>query len=300
MSRTINASSNDRFELDFIGIGAAKAGTTWLATCLAEHPQICMSNDKELSYFCRTMWWPNAPKSYKEKPTWLTRQFKDWQPGQLRGEYSTIYLIDSTSPALISSHSQHVKLLVSYRNPVDGLWSLYHELRKRRPVPDTFEDCLEAYPHLLEYGNFYKHTCRFLQIIDADRFHFMVYDDISSDPQQVAAALYGFLGVEQTFQPSMIGQRVNPRQAARSIFLRNTINACTDLLNSRPLAVRVKNILRSFKLHDAANWLTVRNLQSYTPPPMRPDTQARLLDLYAEQTILLGKLLGRDLSHWNR
>ena len=27
-------------DIAFIGIGAAKAGTTWLAQCLSEHPQI--------------------------------------------------------------------------------------------------------------------------------------------------------------------------------------------------------------------------------------------------------------------
>src|SRR5215217_5638753 len=36
---------------DFIGIGAQKAGTTWLHRNLQAHPQIWMPKEKELHYF---------------------------------------------------------------------------------------------------------------------------------------------------------------------------------------------------------------------------------------------------------
>ena len=38
---------------DFIGIGAQKAGTTWLDRNLRAHPQIWMPERKELHYFDR-------------------------------------------------------------------------------------------------------------------------------------------------------------------------------------------------------------------------------------------------------
>ena len=37
--------------LDFVGVGAARSGTTWLARCLAEHPQVWVPPVKELHYF---------------------------------------------------------------------------------------------------------------------------------------------------------------------------------------------------------------------------------------------------------
>ena len=39
------------FRIDFIGIGAPKSGTTWLADCLRRHPQIFVPEQKELMYF---------------------------------------------------------------------------------------------------------------------------------------------------------------------------------------------------------------------------------------------------------
>ena len=38
-------------DLDFVGIGAQKAGTNWLAKYLTSHPQVCFSPIKELHYF---------------------------------------------------------------------------------------------------------------------------------------------------------------------------------------------------------------------------------------------------------
>ena len=41
-------------KVDFIGIGVQKAATTWLFSCLKEHPQIRVAvdkNNKELNFF---------------------------------------------------------------------------------------------------------------------------------------------------------------------------------------------------------------------------------------------------------
>ena len=39
------------FRLDFLGIGAGKSGTTWLADVLRMHPGIFIPAEKELIYF---------------------------------------------------------------------------------------------------------------------------------------------------------------------------------------------------------------------------------------------------------
>ncbi len=39
--------------VDFIGIGAARSGTTWIAEVLRAHAEICISEPKEVRYFNR-------------------------------------------------------------------------------------------------------------------------------------------------------------------------------------------------------------------------------------------------------
>ena len=50
---------NERFLPDFLGIGAQKAGTTWLWQRLSEHPGIWMPPVKELHYFDRSPRYPS-------------------------------------------------------------------------------------------------------------------------------------------------------------------------------------------------------------------------------------------------
>ena len=42
-----------RRKVNFIGIGVQKAGTSWLAKCLNEHPDIYIHKKKEAHFFNR-------------------------------------------------------------------------------------------------------------------------------------------------------------------------------------------------------------------------------------------------------
>ena len=59
---------------DFLGIGAPRAGTTWLWTVLRQHPQIWMPPRKELHYFDRAEKYPTA--SHLQHERLLTRLFR--------------------------------------------------------------------------------------------------------------------------------------------------------------------------------------------------------------------------------
>jgi len=39
-----------KFKLDFVGVGAARCGTTWISSTLSQHPSIFIPR-KELHYF---------------------------------------------------------------------------------------------------------------------------------------------------------------------------------------------------------------------------------------------------------
>ena len=58
---------NSPAPLDFLGIGAPRAGTTWLWTVLRQHPQIWMPPRKELHYFDRNEKYPSASHLQHER-----------------------------------------------------------------------------------------------------------------------------------------------------------------------------------------------------------------------------------------
>ncbi|MFM9195816.1 MAG: sulfotransferase [Planctomycetia bacterium] len=78
---------------DFIGIGAQKAGTTWLCANLRRHPRVWIPPAKELHYFDRTLEGvPFPPRSAVERAndaSWRTGALADVQRHIGRGDSAT-------------------------------------------------------------------------------------------------------------------------------------------------------------------------------------------------------------------
>lgn len=287
------------FTLEFVGVGAAKAGTTWLATCLQEHPQVCIPEQKELYYFSTTNIRRKIPLYENRGEAWLQDQFKHCQPGQIRGEISTVYLVDPQVPKLIKQCYPYTKILVSYRNPADRLYSLYFHYNREFAVPGTFEGFLKKYPHLIETGFYYSQTQRYLELFPRENMHFILFDDIGHDPQNVLRQLFAFLGIETAYSPPSLHAKVNTRKTPRSALLRNLIGSSRDMLNSDPRLQTIKQLLVRAGIERLANQLYAANLRGASIPPMRAETRAWLQEIYAKENRLLGNFLERDLEYWN-
>jgi hypothetical protein len=288
----------DPFSIDFVGVGAAKAGTTWLYRCLSDHPQVCMAEPKELNYFCTRLLWPIPASNWREGEEWLRARFSRWQPEQLRGEISPSYLVDPHAPRLIHERFPEARIIISYRNPTDALYSLYFQFSRQRPVPRTFEAFIDQCGFALPLGFYHQHTLRFLDRFPRQQLHLIVYDDITSHPGSVLSDLFRFLGVASDWCPKGLERRDNVRRGPRSLVVRNTVVRLQVLLDASPRALRLAELSRRLGLHELANWIHKMNLAVLPVTPMRPQTRGRQA-LYAEQNLLLGELLGRDLSHWN-
>lgn len=61
----------------FIGIGAQKAGTSWLHECLKKHDQIWLPPEKEIHYFDRNPSYPSPNFLYPDQPLkrWFGKEF---------------------------------------------------------------------------------------------------------------------------------------------------------------------------------------------------------------------------------
>ncbi len=287
------------FNLDFIGVGAAKAGTSWLAVCLAEHPQVCVSVPKELNYFCTRQLRPKNPVNRGRGEHWLRARFSHWTEGQIRGEISPSYLIDPQSPDLIKQRFPDIKIIISFRNPTESLYSLYYQAAREFSVADTFEGFLQERSDVIQTGFYYTHTKRYLDYFPLEKIHFIFFDDILHHPEEVVADLYRFLGVETNYVPKTMDRRVNARKVPRSVLLRNFIGNARDLVNWSPQLLRIKRFLVVLGAEQVINCIYGANLRHSTFNSMEKTTRSRLMEIYAEEIMCLGRLLNRDLSHWN-
>src|SRR3989344_5640213 len=105
-------SGNINFKVDFIGVGAPKCGTTWIAECLAEHPDVCFSWNKEPHFF-------NRDREYEKSLDYYRTYFKNCENKKLRGEYTVNYLYFDSAADRIKKHFPGTKIIIALRNPIE-------------------------------------------------------------------------------------------------------------------------------------------------------------------------------------
>ena len=152
--------------LEFLGVGAARCGTTWLARCLSEHPEVFVPARKELKYFDN-----NFP--YEPTLRRLRRHLSRAGPAQIRGELSPRYMTTRLGLERIAAGCPDVKIIVSLRNPVDRALSQYLYFRfnlKKEPAAD-FLQALEG-PWRTDYlvkGLYSLHLRHVVRLFPAER-----------------------------------------------------------------------------------------------------------------------------------
>lgn len=292
--------------IDFSGAGVAKSGTSWMAKCLSEHPQVCMAEGKETNYF--TLRHPasvlplneryRGKSNYHLGPDWYASRYAHHEPGQLRGEFSVTYISDPDSPGLLREHNPDIKLIFSFRNPVDTLYSGYNQLSRVQPIHHKFEETLDLYPSFLSYVRHYSNLQPFLKTFSLEQMHFVVFEDIASQGATVYRDLCRFLGIDETFEPEALNRKVNPRTVLRSTFLRDLRCAISSGLTRTPGLARLKKSLWHMGLGKVALAAFKLNERPGTVEPLRPEIRQRLVEEYASEVEGLGRFLGRDLSAW--
>jgi len=287
----------------FIGIGAPKAGTTWLFKCLQEHPHIFIAQIKETHFFS---FFYNV-----ERLSEYEAHFNYTGDKAIVGELSTSYLSSVEAPERIQRHIPEVKLFASLRNPIEQVYSHYWHLRRQNfHTGDknqwSFEEALQKYEdRLLKPALYSQHLQRWSQYFDRSQMLILFYDDIQAHPQQLVEKLYRFLGVETAFIPQSLRQSgISVRQGASpknriAGQLYATLYERLNLYVYTPL----KTLLgeqQAALMKDALKVRQVLQTSFYKEgyPEMNPNTRLQLRNYFAGEITELENLTNCDLSHW--
>ncbi len=100
--------------LNFLGIGAQKAGTTWLYAQLSRHPQLAFPLGKEAHFW-------NRPHDAAAVAGYLSHFA---QVDAIAGEITPAYgMLPLETVREIHSHAPHLRLIYLIRNPMERAWS---------------------------------------------------------------------------------------------------------------------------------------------------------------------------------
>ena len=244
--------------------GAQKSGTTTLAAALGTHPQIFMSNPKEIHFFDNDAIFNRGLDFYKS-------HFRPEGEQVHAGEATPIYMYDRKSRRRMAKVLDDTRIVVILRDPVKRAYSHYWHERRRHETIETFEEALDAEPGRLagprvprlrfsyvDRGRYLDQLEPIAEAHGRERVHVMLMEEFLADPTTSLAGLLEFLDLD-------------PATAADlDVEHRNAYQERDESGQVRPAAY----------------------------PSMLPETKQRLVEEFREPNARLAAWLGRDLAPW--
>lgn len=289
----------------FIVAGAPKSGTTSLWEYLKAHPEVCMARMKEPAFFTEVMGWdetgdesaPRRSGRFRKGMDWYQGLFGDCESKKATGEASTLYWEATDAAGLIRRHVPDVRLIFLVRNPVNRVYSNYWQERKQgRKIPDFYEMVMNRHPRLEQYiyvSSYDIHLERFSSIFDDDQLLVLLYEDMRNNPAEVLRAVYGHIGIDESFLPSNLGQKFNAARLPRSDWTQRLISApwlhrTADKLPDWARAVAVKSRTALVSLNSVQ--------RQY--PPLSSRTRESLSHELSGAVDAVEEFLGQAIPSW--
>ncbi len=320
--------NSDKFPNLFM-VGAAKAGTTSLYEYLIQHPDIFgLENEKKLL---------NTPYVLKEpcffvadyyyeifqkngwNPNWLNRIVRDRktylelysysESARYKLDASTMYLCHEDVPLKILKYSPHAKIIISLRNPVYGVYSLYsyfkkelalelegisfEEMLKKDRKAEIFEGVPEGYKRR---GVYFKDVKNYIDTFGRKNVKILIFEEWKKDTLHALEDICYFLEINRfPFKNTNVIHNLSgiPKDNfSVNLFkkLVHTQNSCKTLYR-KIIPINTRKIIGQF----TRKHLLENNLQKL---PMKEETKQYLKEYYREDIAKLEELLGRDLSIW--
>lgn len=278
-------SARDRAPVDFVIIGAMRAGTTTLHSVLSRHPQISMSRDKETDFFI-------PGRNYGRGLQWYLDQFDPALP--IRGEASPNYakLRDFPDvPQTLSRHAPDARLVYVVRDPVRRAVSQYAHswnMGMALPPPAQLADTHE-YLSILDISSYARQLDPWRALFGPKRILIVDFDALLADPQAQFDRICAHVGADPMPVAALAAH-----------------NATSELSRvPRPLLRLAQGPLRPLltRLLDQRMRDRLRGLAAFGPDRKPPEFPAPLLarlrqDL-AEDAARFRHLSGMDFPHWS-
>jgi hypothetical protein len=211
--KTINflgTSVGESRNVNFLIVGAAKAGTTTLVGYLKQHPQIFMPEDelyKEPAFFSR--------KGERMGIDKYLRLFDGAKPeNKMIGEGSTAYLTDKVSAKRIYTYNPNMKIILILRNPIKRAYSLYNWMvQEGYEYAKNFENALllektrknkqsffqpEYYWNYMYFssGLYYEQVKRYLTEFNPNNILILIFEEMIKDTKSTFKNICEFLNVD--------------------------------------------------------------------------------------------------------
>ena len=224
---------------DFLVIGAARAGTTWLKKCLAHHPQVFILAG-EHHYFSTSSHLP--PEAYVGRFANAYSRFQ--RPGAkvklgarhsrpLYGEKSTTYLaMPQAQIDLCAALFPQARLICLVRDPAARVWSHLKHLKMRDSLQRI--DRLSDLPpwmevdELIRQGRYEEHLLHWARRFDPAQMLLVDFERIAREPGEVHAEVLAHIGAAPAPAPEVLDDSNRTEQVEMPAVLADRLSAAFE------------------------------------------------------------------------
>ncbi len=284
---------------NFMIVGAPKAGTTSLYHYLSEHPDVFMSEPKEVNFFSREEIEAQGLyySDFKAK-TWddYQRLFDGVTTEKAVGEGSVSYLFYPDTPQKIKAAIPDVKIIILLRNPVERAFSHYLMDYRMGLVDLPFEDVVLhqaggkksalLYQQYVELGLYYEQVKRYVDTFGSAQVKIYFQDDLRHKGEKVVEDLYAFLGIDVALKPDLSQEYNTFTMPKNGLMKALYASGSMRLMINKILPQTIKD-----KLKDIA-------FEQKKKPELSEETKKHLQAIYHDDIGSLEVLLAKDLSAW--
>ncbi|AKJ65531.1 sulfotransferase family protein [Kiritimatiella glycovorans] len=183
---------------NFLIVGAEKAGTTTLASILAQHPDVFMCEPKEPRYFSH----PSRGRGL----AWYASLFESAEGKKAVGEASTAYTWHphiADVPQRIHETLGDIRYIYMVRDPVERLISHYRHAVYYRWIPEglSLDEAVERCPALFDCGRYAHQVEQYRAVSAWSRWKIIALEDLLRNPEKVQRELCSFLSIGDHLTP---------------------------------------------------------------------------------------------------
>lgn len=195
---------------DFVGVGAAKSGTTWWFSLLMSHPEIHVEHHKEVNYFNQQF----VNRLNAGKSTLADAEaYRDWFPrpeGTITGEWTPHYAFAYRLPPVLRVAAPGAKLLFMLRDPVERYRS-----DLSRPMPAK---ALRRLRYKSLANSMYSNVLQpWEEVYAPEELLVLQFEACVRSPDEHLAETFRFLGVDDSFRPPEVRAPVNTSKNKREL-----------------------------------------------------------------------------------
>jgi len=209
-------------KVNLLLLGTQKAGTTSLYKYLKQHPDICFSDLKEITYFVDDIF-------YKKGIKYFHAFFKKYNNQKIIASSYVHMLSSENAPKRVLNYNKNMKFIILLREPIARAFSAFNYARQNgwekynmdflRTLELESERMHQKKIDLLYFYNglYAKHISNWMNFFPKENFFIVTTKEFQNDPKNVMKKINFFLAIPN--YKFVTKKKSNVTQKPRLIFI---------------------------------------------------------------------------------